>query len=288
MKPLHEKLVLEPKNSFVLQKDVYPYYPTPWHYHPEYELVLVVKSSGMRTVGDHSEHFTDGDLVFLGPNLPHSYQNDPIYYQDDSSLKAEAIVIHFKEDFLGKGFFNLPEMVQVGQLFNKARYGIKITGNTRQQISDIMLQMHTVNGHKRILQLLSILEILSTSEEIELLTNPGFVQQHLVSDDDRITKVHEYIMKNFQKDISLAEVAEIANMSVPSFCRLFKSSTRKAFSNFVNEIRVGHACRLLLEDRESIAQICYKSGFNNMSNFNRQFKRLKERSPLQYRQRVSR
>lgn len=280
--------MLEPKNSFVLQKDSYPYYPTPWHYHPEYELVLVVKSSGMRTVGDHNEHFTDGDLVFLGPNLPHSYQNDSIYYQDDSSLKAEAIVIHFKEDFLGKDFFNLPEMIQVVQLFNKAKYGIKITGNTRQQISDIMLQMHTVNGHKRILQLLSILEILSTSDEIELLTNPGFVQQHLVSYDDRITKVHEYIMKNFQKDISLAEVAEIANMSIPSFCRLFKSSTRKAFSNFVNEIRVGHACRLLLEDRESIAQICYKSGFNNMSNFNRQFKRLKERSPLQYRQRVSR
>ncbi|NRF40164.1 AraC family transcriptional regulator [Pedobacter foliorum] len=288
MKPLHEKLILEPKNSFVLQKDIYPYYPTPWHYHPEYELVLVVKSSGMRTVGDHNEHFTDGDLVFLGPNLPHSYQNDAIYYRDDSSLKAEAIVIHFKEDFLGKDFFNLPEMIQVVQLFNKAKYGIKITGNTRQQISDIMLQMHTVTGHKKILQLLSILEILSNSDEIELLSNPGFVQQHLVSDDDRITKVHEYIMKNFQKDISLSEVAEIANMSIPSFCRLFKSSTRKAFSNFVNEIRVGHACRLLLEDRESIAQICYKSGFNNMSNFNRQFKRLKERSPLQYRQSVSR
>src|SRR5690554_1669776 len=243
MRPRHEKLTLEPKYSFVLQKDVYPYYPTPWHYHPELELVLVVKSTGKRTVGDHEEDFSDGDLVLIGPNLPHAYQNDPIYYQGIPSLTAEAIVIHFREDFLGKDFFNLPEMIPVARLFEKAKFGIKILGNTRIKISEIMKDMLELSGHGRIIQLLYILEILSLSEEFQLLANPGFVQQYAVSTNDRITKVHKYIMTNFRRDISLADVSEVGNMSVTSFCRYFKACTRKSFSQFLNEIRVGYACK---------------------------------------------
>ena len=188
MKPRHEKLTLEPKFSFVLQKDTYPYYPTPWHYHPEFELVLVIKSTGKRTVGDHEENFTDGDLVFLGPNMPHSFQNDPIYYQGDPSLTAEAIVIQFREDFLGRDFFNLPEMIPITQLFEKAKFGIKIMGDTRAQVSEMMHGMLSSSSTGRIIQMLSILEILSLSEEIQLLANPGFVQQYAVSGNDRITR----------------------------------------------------------------------------------------------------
>ena len=283
MRPRHEKLTLEPKYSFVLQKDVYPYYPTPWHYHPELELVLVVKSTGKRTVGDHEEDFSDGDLVLIGPNLPHAYQNDPIYYQGIPSLTAEAIVIHFREDFLGKDFFNLPEMIPVARLFEKAKFGIKILGNTRIKIPEIMKDMLELSGHGRIIHLLYILEILSLSEEFQLLANPGFVQQYAVSTNDRITKVHKYIMTNFRRDISLADVSEVGNMSVTSFCRYFKACTRKSFSQFLNEIRVGYACKLLLEDGHTISHICYESGFNNMSNFNRQFKKITGKSPLQYR-----
>lgn len=175
MKPRHEKLTLEPKFSFVLQKDVYPYYPTPWHYHPEFELVLVVKSTGRRTVGDHEENFSDGDLVFLGPNMPHAFQNDPKYYKGDFSLTAEAIVIQFREDFLGKDFFNLPEMIPVTQLFEKAKFGIKILGNTRSKVSEMMHTMLSSSGTGRIIQLLAILETLSLSEEIQLLANPGLL-----------------------------------------------------------------------------------------------------------------
>lgn len=236
----------------------------------------------MRTVGDHDECFSDGDLVFLGSNLPHSYQNDPVYYQGNASLTAEAIVIHFREDFLGKDFFNLPEMIPVNQLFDRAKFGLKILGNTRQQISDIMHEMQDLSGHRRIIQLLSILEVLSLSEEFQLLANPGFVQQYAVSGNDRITKVHEYIMTNFRKDIPLANAAEIANMSIPSFCRFFKACTRKSYSHFLNEIRVGYACKLLSEDKYNISRICYESGFNNMSNFNRRFKKITGKSPLQY------
>src|SRR5690554_3927096 len=258
MKPRHEKLTLEPKFSFVLQKDTYPYYPTPWHYHPEFELVLVIKSTGKRTVGDHEENFTDGDLVFLGPNMPHSFQNDPIYYQGDPSLTAEAIVIQFREDFLGKDFFNLPEMIPITQLFEKSKFGIKITGNTRTKVSEMMHHMLHASNVGRITQMLSILEILSLSEEIELLANPGFVQQYAISSNDRITKVHKYIMTNFRRNISLADVAEVANLSVTSFCRFFKACTRKSFSRFLNEIRIGYACKILLEEGHNVSQVCYE------------------------------
>ncbi|MFT3701754.1 MAG: AraC family transcriptional regulator [Agriterribacter sp.] len=287
MKPRQEKLILDLIYSFVVQKDVYPYYPTPWHYHPEYELVLVLKSTGQRTVGDSVERFSDGDLVFLGPNLPHAYQNDPVYYQKNSKLTAEAIVIHFKEDFLGKDFFNLPEMIYVNQLFDKARLGVKVLGDTRDKIADMMQEMHASTGHRRIILLLSIFEMLSVSNETRLLANSGFVQQSAVSADDRLAKVHEYIMENFKKDISLVDAAKVANMSVPSFCRFFKACTRKGFSTFLNEVRIGYARKLLLEDRYNIAQNCYESGFKNMSNFNRQFKKYTGESPSHYKQRVS-
>ncbi|MEX2568393.1 MAG: AraC family transcriptional regulator, partial [Cyclobacteriaceae bacterium] len=282
MKPHHEKLTLDPKYSFILQKDIFSYYPTPWHYHPEYELVLVLKSNGIRTVGDSEEPFTDGDLVFLGPNLPHSYQNDRKYYKGNNSLTAEAIVIHFKEDFLGRDFFNLPEMVFVKNLLDKAKFGLKITDNTQKKISRIMQEMLDLNGNGRIIQLLTILEILSHSEESIQLANPGFVQQYAACGNDRITKIHEYIMENFQKPINLKDVAEVANMSIPSFCRFFKSCTRKSFSHFLNTIRIGYACKLLLENQHNISWVCYESGFNNMSNFNRQFKLITGKSPIQY------
>lgn len=282
MKAQQEKLTLEPTYSFVLQKDVYPYYPTPWHYHPEYELVLVVKSTGKRTIGDHVERFSDGDLLFIGPNLPHSYQNDPIYYQNIDALTAEAIVIHFNEDFLGKDFFNLPEMILVKQLFERSKFGFKVLGDTRQQVEGLMQKALSFSGHQRIIVLLKILEILSLTEEYKLLVRPGFTQNYSVSNKDQLTKIHEFIMNNFKKDISLADVAKVANMSIPSFCRFFKSSTRKTFSTFLNDIRIGYACKLIVEDKYNISQICYESGFNNMSNFNRQFKKLTDKTPLQY------
>jgi AraC-like DNA-binding protein len=282
MKPRLEKLTLQPKYSFILQKDVYPYYPTPWHYHPEYELVLVVKSSGQRTVGDHTERFEDGDLVFLGPNLPHAYKNDPVYYLGDKSLTAEAIVIHFREEFLGKEFFNLPEMVGINQLFDKAKFGLKILGDTRKRVADMMQEMLNLDGYQRITRLLHILELLSLSEAHQLLVSPGFVEQYVAAGTDPITKVHEFIITNFRKDISLGDVAEVANMSIPSFCRSFKACTRKSFSHYLNEVRIGYACKLLLEDKFNISRICYESGFNNISNFNLQFKKITGIPPLQY------
>ena len=284
MKPILEKLTtLEPRYSFVLQKDEYDYYPTPWHYHPEYELVLVVRSAGQRIVGDSMESFRDGDLVFMGPNLPHVYNNDPEYYQGNQSLKAEAIVIHFNENFAGNGFFELPEMAMVRKLLANSKWGLKILGRTRKKIAGRMEEMLTLSPSQRLIHLLQLLEELSTSREYRLLASLGYVQVHQQEEACKMTKVYDYIMARFRHPIMLQEVAQIANLTPPSFCRFFRSRTRKTFSQFLNEVRVGYACKLMSEEHLNISDICFQSGFNNLSNFNRQFKKIVHKSPLHYR-----
>lgn len=283
MKPILEKLTPEPECSFVLQKDSFPYYPTPWHYHPEYELVLVLRSSGRKIIGDHVSRFTDGDLVLIGPNLPHVYDNDPAYYEEDSQLRAEAIVIHFDEDFLGKSFFQLPEMKKVRQLFKSAQQGLQMEGKVRQQIAEKMALMLDLSPARRLTELLNVLILLSQSEETRLLASPGFVQTYGRSEAERLDPVFAYLMQHFTEHVSLDEVAAMANMSPQSFCRFFKHCTRKTFLEFLNELRVGHACRLISENRYNISEIGYKSGFNNLSNFNRQFRRVMGKTPTAYR-----
>jgi len=282
MKPILEKLTPEPECSFVLQKDSFPYYPTPWHYHPEYELVLVLKSSGKKIIGDHISNFKDGDLVLMGPNLPHVYDNDPAYYEKDSQLKAEAIVIHFSDNFLGNTFFNLPEMAKVRQLLNASRQGLQITGRQRKEIAKRMEKMLELSPPQRLTELLNILIGLSQTEAYSYLASPGFVQNYGNANAKRLDPVLAYLMQHFAEDISLEEVASIANMSPQSFCRFFKHCTRKTFLTFLNELRIGYACRLIGDNHYSISEICYKSGFNNLSNFNRQFKRVMHKTPSEY------
>ena len=284
MKPILEKLTtLEPQYSFVLQKDEYQYYPTPWHYHPEYELVLVVRSTGQRIVGDSIEGFADGDMVLIGPNLPHVFNNGPEYYEGSSSLKAEAIVIHFNEEFAGKEFFELPEMAAVKNLLYDSRWGLKLLGETRKNVAHNMHKMLDLSPPQRLLLLLQILEELSVSKEYRMLASLGYVQTGQQEDANRMNKVYDYIMSRFRNPIGLLEVAQVANLTPQSFCRFFKARTRKTFSQFLNEVRIGYACKLMAEEHLNISDICYESGFNNLSNFNRQFKRIVQMSPKSYR-----
>ncbi len=287
MKPIIERLKKEAKASFVLQKDVYPYYPTPWHYHPEYELVLVLKSTGKKVVGDHISNFSDGDLTFMGPYLPHVYQNDQRYYEGNQKLTAEAIVIHFTENFLGEYFFNISEMEPIRNLLEESVTGFTITGNTRKLVAKKMSRMLQMEGPQKIIELLTVLHILAGTEEKERLANPGFIDNCRMSGSEKITRVCDYIMKNFTKDISLQEVAKIASMSPNAFCLFFKQRTRKTFINFLNEVRIGYACKLLSGNQYNISEICYISGFQNLSNFNRQFKKTVHKTPLEYKKELA-
>jgi AraC-like DNA-binding protein len=280
LKPVLEYLPRDAEASFVVKDFDYPYYPTPWHYHPEYELVLVTESTGKRFIGDEIKNFGPGDLAFIGPNLPHLYRNDSQYYTG-SALRAKSIVVHFLESSLGKDFLTLPEAAKLRPLFDRSLQGLEITGQTNAEVTRKLYELLALDGLQRWLKLVEILDVIAGSDDYRIISTQPVMGRH-EKDSQRLSMAVEWVMKSFHEDIRLEEIARAANMSVPSFSRYFKQRTRKTFSSFVTEVRLGQAARLLQEDQNSIAAICYACGFNNLSNFNRLFKKFYRMSPLQY------
>ena len=287
MKYIEQRLPQDFDKSFIVFREFGDYFPCPWHYHPEYELVLVIRSKGRRMVGDHIGYFENEDLVFMGPYLPHVWVNDPLFFNGESDHPADAIVIHFSEDFLGEGFFKIPEMESFKNFLRLSNQGLAIHGKSRKEINAVMKKMIPMNAVQRLSALISIFDMLSRTTEYEALASQGFVQKTTLQSSDHFRRINEYIMMNFQEEISLPEVAEVANMAVTTFCNFFKENFRVTFVEYVNTLRVGYACKLLAESDLHIVEIAYKCGFNNLANFNRQFKKYKNMTPSEYRKTVN-
>lgn len=268
-------------SSFTTKVNEYPYFLKIWHYHPELELVVILKSEGTCFVGDSIEKFEVDDIILLGSNLPHMWLNDEDYFNPDSSNGAKAIVVHFKMDYLGKTFFETPEMSHLLALFERAKYGLKFLKTNKKFIQDIQ-NMLKLRGFKKTMSFIYILNKLAKHEHTMSLASKGFLNSFKATKNNTQDKVQAYIFKNFNKTITLGEVAQIANMNASAFSRFFKRVNHKTFSRYVTEIRIGYACKLLLENKFNISRICYESGFNNISNFNRQFKLIMKCSPSSY------
>src|SRR5258706_5579439 len=257
--------------SFELHHHFYPHFLKVWHYHPELELVLIKKSSGTRFLGDTIKKFQEGDLVLIGENLPHMWQNDPIYFENEIDTAAEALVIYFSHDFAGKGFLEQPELAPVKELLETAKRGILFTGQTKNIAAEALENMLHANDFDRFIQFIQLLGLLANESQIAILSSPGFVDSFKKEENRRLDKIYEYVLSNFKEEIHLEKVADLAGMNISSFCRYFKKTTNKTFSHFLNEVRIGFACRLLMEHKYNISETCYECGFNNISNFNRQF-----------------
>lgn len=281
MKPVFLKVSNSFETSIDIRHEIAPYFKNPWHFHPELELTLILESSGTHFIGNSISAFYKNELTLTGPNLPHFWRCDPIYYQK-GNLKAEAIIVRFSECFLGSGFFLLPEMHHVNNLFKTSRRGLKIFGNTKERTARIMRDMMQMDGAERIIALLQILNLLASSSEYKTLSSIGFAQTYETSDIERINNVYTYLMENFTHPIELKDVASVANMNRTAFCRYFKRKTGKTFTRFLHEIRIGHACKILIEGKLNVSQACYESGFQNQSYFIKQFKRIAQQTPLQY------
>jgi AraC-like DNA-binding protein len=282
MKPQLLKIPALPGCSFNLLEMDCPYFPTPWHYHPEYEIVLIKESTGKRFMGSNIAEFKQGDLCMIGSYLPHYYRNDEKYYNKDSTLKARSWVIHFLEDFMGNKFLDIPESQGIKNLLERAKLGLDFGTKTVKEVTPKIRNLENLKGMNRLMSLLAILTILSESEDArELNTSPMMLQNE--GDSNRINGIFAYIMQHYQQEIQLSDVAKLVNMSESAFSRYFKKRTRRTFSHFITDIRLDHACKLLVEDKMSISAISVASGFNNLSNFNRQFKLVKNTTPLLYR-----
>lgn len=282
MEPFLEKVPHSLENSFFVKRDPMPFLDWGWHFHPEFEICLTEKSTGKRFVGNSVENFEEGDLVLLGSMLPHAFVNDPIFKQGRDDLYAQTLVVQFHEQIFGDRFLLLPECRNIKKILERSKYGIQIIGKSRKVIEKELTKLVEMEGLKKLLQLIKILNMIYTTEEYRLLSKGGYVRSYRSSDSGRINAVYNHIVDNFNSEIKLETVASIANLTETAFCKYFKQRTSKSFSRFLNEIRISHSCKLLLDEDLTIKEICEESGFKNLSNYNRQFKKITGKTPREY------
>lgn len=282
MKPVLLKVSPQPTQSFSLRRDTVPYVNNRWHYHEELELIYFEKGHGTQFVGDDIRNFNDGNLVLVGPNLPHYWSFDPEYFDGTQKYQADVLVAHFRQDFLGNTFLGLPENKPIKDLLHAAKHGIHVAGDTQRQTRDMLDELMAATGTRRVTLLVDILATIAGSKDLSSLSSMGFSPQYQDHENERINDIYAFSLQHFKRKIMLDEVADIAGMSRNAFCRYFKSRTGKTFSQFLIELRVGHACKLLIENNLNVKQVCFESGFHNFAGFHKYFKQLTGRSPLTY------
>lgn len=275
MKPLVQKLPLNESASFVAKTFRTPHFEVGWHQHIEIELILFTEGSGLSFVGNHVGEFETGDIYLLGSNLPHTFQKS-------GEQVTSAIVVQFKKDFWGDTFIDLPESRFIKQLFETSLSGLKIFGDLKELIQPLIKQLETANDFKRILILGECLEQIAGSKQFKKVSTQK-VKAFNSKDKGVIDNIFQFTIDSFKEPITLTKVASIACMSVPAFCNYFKRSTKKTYIQFLNDVRVGYACSLLSDTKKTVLDIAYESGYNTAANFHKQFLKVKQISPLQYR-----
>ncbi len=276
MKPIIEHLPLSDDTSFVARTHRTPNFEMPWHQHIEYEIILFTEGAGLSFIGNYVGEFEAGDIFFLGANLPHTFKKS-------DNLITSAVVVHFRSDFWGKEFLNLPESKEVQQLLNLSVQGLKITGKSKEILNPLITFLEKEKGFKRIITLCECLDILAKKKEYTSLSTQ---EVKVVNNKtrERIDRIFDYTMENFKEPIRLSAIAAIADMSIPAFCNYFKKSTKKKYIDFLNEVRIGYACKQLTDNTQTTVEgACYESGFNTLANFNKQFLKAKGMTPSTYR-----
>ncbi len=281
VKPSFHKVPLRPGISFSIRKDLRPYFDSVWHYHPEMELHYTLKGKGIKFIGDNVSNFSDGDMIFLGPNLPHTWRCTEEFYQNDPSLHVEALVLHFSQECLGKDFFCIPETALIREFFEASKRGFSIKEPAKNVIVNLLYKTLKSEGIDRVILMIHILKELINAKKSRI-SDFSNLSPNIDVKMSLFDSIYSYALKNYNREISLDEIANHANMSVSSFCRTFKLITKKTFMDFLIEIRVSNACRYLLEEDLDIQGAALQSGFNNLSNFYRQFKKIKGCTPLYY------
>lgn len=262
------------------------FFQAPFHSHPELELVYVKESFGKRIIGNSVDTFESGDMVFLGSDIPHVWLNDEIYYQNSNKLTAKAIVVYFSKDIFGSAFYELKEAKKINTLFENAKKGIVISGKTNKLIAKKLEQLVLKKDFEVIIGLLEILSLLSASADLDCINIETYSSTNDTFKKDRLTDVYQYVKENYKKEISLDEVAQIANLTPTSFCRMFKSKTKKNFIEYLHEIRISNACKHLIESDMSISEIAYGCGYKTVSNFNKLFKKIMGTTPKEYKKKI--
>ncbi|MBK7104809.1 MAG: helix-turn-helix domain-containing protein [Ignavibacteriae bacterium] len=287
MKALSFKIPKTNNQSIRVQVDKQKYYYDNFHYHPEIQISYILEGSGTRIIGNSIGKFNKDEIYIIGSNIPHIFKSDKIYYEKKSSLISHSISIYFSEISFGEKFFHLPETQSAYELLLNSRKIIFIKPKINDQIKKEFLNISDVEGFEKFLLFLKILDQLAKTKNSKLLSKTTYELRNTEKNGKRINDVFDFVINNYNRNLTLEEISKIANLSVTAFCRFFKERTRKSFIEFVNEVRIGEACKLLNNQDFSISQICYEVGFNNISNFNRKFKEITNLTPKNYRRTFS-
>ena len=282
MKVLPFKIPKTAETAFHIQVDEEPYFYDTLHQHPEFQLTLIEQSMGSIIHGDYLGSFAPGDVFVIGANVPHVFRCDERFYQDPQPGAARALTFFFDQRTFGTPFLELPEARGLTEFLNQAQRGLKLEPALAVTLSPLIRQIFEAQGMEKLILLLQILNHLSTSSNHQYLTShiPGKGMKE--SEGKRLNDIFHFTMKEYTRPIKLEEVAAVAYMSPSAFCRYFKQHTRKTYLDFLNEYRIGQACRLLMETDMAVSEVCYESGFNNLSNFNRKFKAVTGVTPKAY------
>ncbi len=268
--------------SFSVRHAQLPHFIKLWHHHQELELVYILKGQGTRFIGDSMEPFGPGDLVLLGDFLPHKWQNRPEYFMEQG-LEVEAIIVHFEKTFLSNALEDTIEFNGINNLIKKSERGIQFNGKIKTNAREFLYKIvDTPPGITRMIYLIELLSLLAETNNFQFIASSGYLKS-VHEKDLKLRKVNDFVMNHFQNPISLDDVAKEVCMNKSAFCRYFKKATNQSFSKYLNEIRIGYACKLLRsEDSRTIASISFESGFNNLSNFNQKFKAYTGHTPSSY------
>ena len=276
MDTLIQKIHLEEQHSFACRKYRTPQFETTWHKHEEYELIVITEGQGTALIGDYVGEYKKGDVFFLASNLPHWFR------KSEQKMIGSAVVVHFLKDFWGASFLLMPEMKKIRQLLESDNNGLQLRQSLQKKIAEGIEQIEKITGVGRFQLLLNNLHEISLSKQYKVITK-AFDKDLNQKENSAIDKIFTYSFKHFLQPVTLEEVAAEASMSIPTFCRFFKRNIKKSYFDFLKELRIGHACKLLRESNDLIIDICYNSGYNSWAHFSKQFKNVKEMTPNQYR-----
>jgi AraC-like DNA-binding protein len=286
MSALFEKIVLKEDATISIGVFQDNLSKSTWHYHDNYEISFITEGTGKRIVADSIEEFQPGDLVFIGRNLPHVWMVDVEQFTTNQR-KLERVYLQFPREVINSEMLKLPEFRNISNALSLSERGIKVTGETLNEVSEIMLQLPYLGSFERFLQFLKLIDIIGRSENFVQLASKEFVNKQFSYKNKRIAAIHEYLMRNYQKNIDLVQIASLVNMAEGSVCRFFKMQVGMTIFEYLNQIKIEFACKLLMNKNMSVMDVAFDSGFNNLSHFNKQFKKNTGLTPLEYKQRYN-
>lgn len=282
MHVVFEKFETNPEHSFFVNELNVKHFESPIHFHPQIEITYIIQGTGMCFAGESVQAYQPGEIVIIGDNIPHAFISSRDHYDMETPRISRAINILFSKEMFGTTFLSMPENQFLNNVFSDAGRCIKFSGKESSELSGLIIRLSTKKGFERLDLLLQTLYYINSSEHKEYLNTPNLSYETNKKDMERINKVYEYVFANYFNNISLETVADIANLAPHSFCRYFKQRTKKTFSRFLAEVRVGQACKLLVENRKSVKDICYDVGFNHFSSFNKRFKSIIGTTAVKY------